>query len=613
MVVSAQSGKSETFLDLIGERLDTAPVPIIYVGPSKQFLTEQWEPRIEELMTETCLKDRLGAKTRMTKTRKFINGVPLRLAHGGSTTAMKSDPFGLAFTDEADEMMATLRGQGNPVGLIDARGDTYADFVHAITSTPSEGVADVEIDPESGLEFWADTDPEEVKSTVWRLWMTGTKYHWAWPCPHCGDFFIPRFSCLAWDKPKGPDGKDLPSTPSMAQRTAHLICPNGCIIREDETVTVEKSPLLAKEWMNDRGVYVAPGQKIDADGTVQGTPPDTWTLSYWVSGLCSPFVSWGERAARYVEAVRSGNPGDIQSVKNQGFGELYSPGGGAVPDWTEVQERGSNTGYLMGEIPEGVRLLTFTCDVQKDRLIYTIRGWGGSATSWLIEANELFGDTAEREVWSALAEVVTDTYGGLPIRLGLIDSGFRPGKKFLVPEHRVYEFARRFPSLIKATKGSSNQMRKPITSNKIDILVDGKSIKKGLDLLRLDTDYFKSWVQQKIRWEDGTPGAWYLPEDISEDYCRQIVSEARVRAPGGRIKWVPKSRENHFLDCEALQGACALILNLAKLRDGPPQMRRATREQTPVAPHPNETDGRSSPNRPGRPSGIWGGGRERYW
>lgn len=609
MVVSAQSGKSETFLDLIGERLDTKPVPIIYVGPSKQFLTEQWEPRIDDLMTSTSLKDRMGAKSRMTKTRKFVNGVPLRLAHGGSTTAMKSDPFGLAFTDEADEMMATLKGQGNPIGLIDARGDTYNDFVHAITSTPSEGVAEVERDPESGLEFWSESDPEEVKSTVWRLWLTGTRYHWAWPCPHCGDYFIPRFANLAWDKPVDGTGRELPSTPSLANRTAHLVCPHGCVIYDHEPAPADPDT-TTKEWMNGRGVYVAPGQSIDAEGVVQGQPPDSWTLSYWVSGLCSPFVSWGERAARYVEAVRSGNPGDIQSVKNQGFGELYSPGGGSAPEWAEVMARASDD-YQMGQVHEGVRILTLTCDVQKDRLVYVIRGWGAGGTSWLVEASEIFGETEGTEVWDTLATVLTDTYDGIPIRLALVDSGYRPGKKFLVPEHRVYAFARRFPDLVRAARGASSQMRKPISSNKIDIRIDGKDIPQGLDLLRLDTDYFKSWVQQKIRWPDNVPGAWHLPSDISEDYCRQIVSETRVRAPGGKVKWVARAKENHFLDCESMQAAAQLILNLTKLRAGPPQTRRSTREKQPTA-QPSEAPPRPQANKAQRPGSYWGKGGS-YW
>ena len=31
--------------------------------------------------------------------------------------------------DEIDEMMANVKGQGDPLGLVEARGETYADFV----------------------------------------------------------------------------------------------------------------------------------------------------------------------------------------------------------------------------------------------------------------------------------------------------------------------------------------------------------------------------------------------------------------------------------------------------------------------------------------------------
>src|ERR1700675_1692854 len=34
MVCAAQTGKTDSFLDIIGERLDNRPTPIIYVGPS---------------------------------------------------------------------------------------------------------------------------------------------------------------------------------------------------------------------------------------------------------------------------------------------------------------------------------------------------------------------------------------------------------------------------------------------------------------------------------------------------------------------------------------------------------------------------------------------------
>ncbi|MDR6954134.1 phage terminase large subunit GpA-like protein [Ancylobacter sp. 3268] len=611
VVVGAQMGKTETMLDIAGTRLATSPVPILWVAPSEGFIRKRLSPRMDDLLENTSLASLMAPSRMQMKTARIVSGVSLRMAHGGSSGELKSDSIGLALTDEADEMMATLKGLGNPVAAVDARGYTYADFVHVITSTPSEGVAEVERDEESGLDFWSCPEDEEelqaqVQSTIWRLWLSGTRYHWAWPCPHCAEYFIPRFECLKWEKPKGKDGKERPSTPVLAGKTAYLQCPQGCA-----------DPILEshKEEMNRRGVYVAPGQRVTSDGIVHGLPPESWTISYWASGLCSPFVSFGQRAAEYVEAVRSGNPGDVQTAKNAGFGELYAPGGGDVPEWKEVQNCAIDS-YKMGVVPAGSRVLTMTVDVQKDRLVFTVRAWGAFGTSWLVDAAELMGAPEDEDVWAQLADIITDpkAYSGMPLKLVLVDSGFRPGKPYIVPEHRVYAFARRFPNLVRATKGSSRPMRKPISVSKIDIKINGKEIKKGIDLVFLDPDYLKSWVQQKVRWLHNTPGSWYLPKDITEDYCRQIVAEARTVAPNGKVKWARRSRENHFLDCEAMQGAALVMLNLSKLRDGPPLIRRAAADPPPDVPPPSGTPPASPPRQGARrSSSFWGGRKESFW
>lgn len=582
LVISAQSGKSEAMLDIIGERMDTSPTPILYLGPTKQFITEQWEPRIMELLDGApTLARKVTRGRRMKKTLKVIAGVPLRLAHGGSSSALKSDPFGLALTDEADELMNNVKGAGNPIDLVDIRGDTYADFVHAIVSTPTEGPNEVELDPETGLEFWSTDLQEEIRSTIWKLWLSGTRYHWAMPCPHCGEYFIPKFKHLAWEKPVSDTGKELPSDPMLAKKTAHLVCPNsGCIIYDAD-----------KADMNARGVYVAPGQSILTDGTVIGDPPESETISFWVSGLASPFKTWGDRAERYVTAVRSGDPSAIQAVINGGFGELYSPGGGNVPDWKEVQKLAQD-GYDLGEVPLGVRLATMTVDVQKHGLYYTVRGWGERASSWLIQRGFLQGETSDEAIWEQLEDLSRDTYDGIPIRLGLIDSGFRPGKKDELPLNRIYEFCRR-NKLFKPTKGSSNPMVRPIAPTQVDVRVDG-TVRGTLTLYRLDTDHFKRWVQERIGFDPEQPGAWLLPRDIDEDYCRQIVSEARVRKPSGKVIWVQKSRDNHYFDCEAMQAAAGSMLNVLTIRapDG------ERREPVHSRPRPRDSFGRNEEAKP---------------
>ncbi len=591
MAMFAQGGKSETLLDVMGQRFDTDPVPMLYVGPTKQYIATQWEPRITALLEEApALKRKAASGKKMTKTKKVIAGVPLRLAHGGSSTALKSDPAGLCFTDEADELLANVKGQGDPIRLTDRRGDTYPDFVHAVVSTPSEGTSEVEVDPQSGLEFWAEIDLAEISSTIWRLWQSGTRYHWAWPCPHCETYFIPRFSCLQWDKPIGPDGKPGRSTPMLAARTAHIVCRScGGVITDDD-----------KEGMNAAGLYVAPGQEI-VDGKVVGNPPDSWTISYWVSGLASPFKSWGERAAEYVEAAATGDPAEIQAVINGGLGELYAPGGGEVPEWSKIAELACPE-YRSGEVPAGVRLATLTVDVQGDRLPYTVRGWGASGTSWLIEAGEIFGDTSDKDVWQTLEEFMHGDFDGVPIKLALIDAGFRPGKKTEVPVHRVYEFCARNKRLAKPTRGSSTAMVRPIATSNIEVNLEGKQRPGSVTLLRLDTDHFKRWVHERLTWDPEQPGGWHLPVDVSEDYCRQMVSEVRIRKPSGKPTWVKRSKDNHYFDCEAMQAAAGSLLNVLKLRDGPP-IRQASQQQ--------ETS--SEEERKRSRGGSWLGGTGSIW
>jgi hypothetical protein len=52
---------------------------------------------------------------------------------------------------------------------------------------------------------------------------------------------------------------------------------------------------------------------------------------------------------------------------------------------------------------------------------------------------------------------------------------------------------------------------------------------------------------------------------VDDDYCHQLVSEARLKQPTGRVEWVQRSRDNHFLDCEAMQAAAGYLLNVQRI------------------------------------------------
>jgi phage terminase large subunit GpA-like protein len=167
-------------------------------------------------------------------------------------------------------------------------------------------------------------------------------------------------------------------------------------------------------------------------------------------------------------------------------------------------------GYESGSCPSGVQMITCAVDVQKDRLVYGVRGWGYNSESWLIEADEIWGETAHDAVWMELSELLTRDFDGKTIRRMLIDSGYKPGEKERNPDNQIYMFCRRHRGIAFPTKGHDTQDR-PVKASKIDISYKGKIIKNGLDLWHVDSDYCKSWVHARIEWPHGEPGGWHLP------------------------------------------------------------------------------------------------------
>jgi phage terminase large subunit GpA-like protein len=85
----------------------------------------------------------------------------------------------------------------------------------------------------------------------------------------------------------------------------------------------------------------------------------------------------------------------------------------------------------------------------------------------------------------------------------------------------------------------------------------------------LSTDFFKSLLVSRIRTPPDQPGSFIVPDDIDEDYAKQLVSEVRVvDGATGKPQWVQKSRANHYLDCEALAMAIGYSLNVQRIPDG---------------------------------------------
>lgn len=538
-------GKTDGSLNIIGQRMDDDPAPGIYVGPSKSFVEDQMEPRLKDMINSAAsLSAKLARGKREKKTRKQISGVDLRLAWAGSATELASFPAAFALIDERDRMDANIKGEGDPVGLVEARGDTYIDFTMGIFSTPLVGNVEEVWDDHSKIFRWQVEEPGQIQSPIWKLWQEGTRHEWAWRCPHCNLYFVPRFNLLKW--PKG-------ATAEEARKNSWLVCHHcGGVIEDKHKIELNASALA-----------IAPGQKV-VRGKLQGNAPDNSAYSLWVSGICSPWRTFGQRAHRFLTAVASGDQERIQTAINTGFGELFKMAGDQLIPWSKVAEL--KEPYKYRQVPKEVIKITCAVDVQSDRLIYSVRGWGVGWESWLLAADNLWGDTRLDDVWDDLAEVIRIGVDGRMFDLVLVDSGYRPGKPVTLPTNKIYEFCRKHRGRVRATKGRA-KMDKPFKMSKIDITLSGRLLRSGLELWHLDTDYFKSWVQLRLNIPEDAAGRWHISEDANDEYCKALVSESRVVKPSGAVTWIRQNKENHYLDTESMNVAAAHMLGAHKFTE----------------------------------------------
>ncbi len=537
IITSTQMGKTAGLMNIIGEKLDDDPAPCLWIGPPKSNIQNVIEPQFEGMVKGCESLSAKAKKGRQSKLLKKIAGTIMRFAWAGSATEIASMPAHTVVIDEVDKC-EPIPGHGNVIVQGEARISNYRHSGGMImaTSSPTEGNVEPYVHETTGLEHWMVAKAEDVQSEIWRLWQSGTRHEFMVPCPNCGEYFSPRLKYLT--------GWEENASPSKAKKQARLLHARcGSLIDESH-----------KQWMNDNGRAVAPGQRIVA-GEVVGAPPESEWYSMWVSGLLSPWVSWGDRAYAWLSAARSHDQETIRATINLSFGELFSVKGEAPP-WEDVRAISDAAVYDLGIVPRGVRKLFLTVDVQKDHLVVIARGWGVELESWLLAREEIWGETDKIEVWQRLDELADKGIEERPFDAIAVDSGYRT--------EQVYTWCERRLGTAYATKGV-DKPNKLYAATDVETLKSGKKVKRGLKRWAFDHGYFKGWVHDRIRWPQDAPGAWHLARAVGEDYCRQLVAEQRMRLPSGSVHWVKKGT-NDTLDAEALQVLLAHIENVRYLK-----------------------------------------------
>lgn len=539
VVAGSQMGKTDLGLNIVGHKLDDDPAPVLFIAPTKKLVESISRDRFAKLVVGCpSLADKLATGGLDNLTEKFISGVALRFMWASSATELASHPAALVVLDERDRMPDDVAGEGDPVTLASARMATYPDALMVIFTTPTvEGAS-----------------PGET------LFLAGNRLRWHWPCKDCGTYFEPRFKHLKW--PKGAD-KD-----TIYDLGAWVQCPHCADEHVAECDSKEctgcsgKHTERDKDKLNALGTYLGPGQTatlVDGSPVIEGELKESRNASFWVSGLCSPWKTLEDRTSDWLEAVETGNPETIKGVLNTRFGELYKVKGYKP---TVAALNSIKLDYELGTVHKGAWLLTSGVDVQRDSIYYVVRAWGKHDESWLVEYGQLFGDTADPEIWDKLSVLIDKRYYApgdaqpyLIVKMG-VDSGFNSDE--------VYTFAKDYSDVVMATDGADRMVGRPVSASRIDIDWRGRTIKQGLQLWRFDKHHFRSWIYGRMMRPETSKGRWQISNDCVEDYIKQVVAEECVTLPSGRQKWQKRKghRHNHYLDAEVNARVAAHVVDV---------------------------------------------------
>lgn len=283
----------------------------------------------------------------------YTSGMMLTLSWP-TINELSGRPVGrVAFTDY-DRMELNIDGEGSPFDLGRKRTTTFGSFAMTLAeSSPGYSCTNTK---------WVPTTKHEAPPApgILSLYNRGDRQLYYWQCPNCSDWFEPKFAYMRWE-----DSKDLMD----ASESAYLECPH-CHHHIEE----EMKPIL-----NNRGEWLLDGQKIDKQGNITGQGPRSDIASFWLKGPAASFQKWSQLVMNYLKAMeeyeRSGDQNALRATVNTDQGEPYfERGTGNDRSPEDLAALAEDYGSHEPTVPEGVRFLYATIDVQANRWEVQVQG-----------------------------------------------------------------------------------------------------------------------------------------------------------------------------------------------------------------------------------------------
>lgn len=499
---SAQVGKSEIVLNILGYYIDYDPAPIMIMQPTLEMAQAFSKDRLSTMIRDTpALKEKMSdSKSKdgdNTILHKKFPGGQVTIVGANSAAGLASRPIRILLCDEVDRYPESAGTEGDPIGLAVKRANTFWNRKKVYVSTPTiKNISRIE-------QEYSDSTMEQ----------------WCVACPCCGSM-----QPYEW----------------------------GRINHEDVTMTCRDCDERFNEmdWKQQPGIWVAQH------------PERVHKRGFHLNELASPWKHWEEVIKDFKTAMKvKKKTGSIEQLKvfiNTSLGETWEEKGEGEEDETLLGRRENYS----ADLQKGVTVLTAGVDIQDNRFEIEVVGWRKGYESWGVEYHKIFCDPDKEESWDKLEvyldkEFFFEDGSSLLIAATCIDTGghfttkaYKWLKKMEKKHKRIYG--------IKGMGGDGIPLIHKVSKNnqeKVKIFILGVNQGKEMIMARLKT---------KEKGPGYCHFPLDKSKHYDENYIKGLNSERRLlRYVKGkpRFEWVKKSGvRNEPLDLRNYATAAVEIL-----------------------------------------------------
>lgn len=356
----AQCAKTDGLvLNTITYNIKVDPMDMMLVCPTNTAARDFSIRRIDRLNRDSPEVGKMmlpGADNDNKFDKLYSNGIILSISWP-TPTELAGKPIGRVVLTDRDRMVDDVDGDGEPFDLAMKRTTTFGSNAMTVAeSSPSREVTDMK---------WIAKTPHEAPpcNGIVGLYNRGDRRRWYWPCPHCDHWFEGRFEMLQFSQDRAMSNLERADTVKMK-------CPR-CEKKIDPDDRYE---------MNLWGMWLKDFEGIDKTGRRFGKPVRSQIASFWLRGVAAAFVTWRELVVMYLDACddfeRTGTEESLKKFYNNDLGEPYYPKSALeirLPE--DLRQRAEKVpDELVKHVPENVRFLISTVDVQKGAFVVSVHG-----------------------------------------------------------------------------------------------------------------------------------------------------------------------------------------------------------------------------------------------